>query len=141
VDYSSNVRVEFSIHPLRRGFRREHTIIWELEDVGEVHTETEVVWPNNFSRYIGDKAYGPLIADLLGLPVPKSTVFGRNVAPFRFGCETGSSEVWVRTAATCTGSWKIYNDTRVDGSLQVASGIGPRWRKHLLARNPAKCRL
>jgi len=98
LDYDSTVRVEFSIHPLRRGFRREHTIIWELEEVGSLHTDTEIVWPNRFSRFMGDKAYGLLVADLLGLPVPACTVFGRSIAPFRFGQETGSSEIWVRTA-------------------------------------------
>jgi hypothetical protein len=33
--YGPKARVEFSIHPLRRGFRQDHTVIWELETVGD----------------------------------------------------------------------------------------------------------
>lgn len=98
LDYSPQTRVEFSIHPLRRGFLHDHTIIWELEDVGISHeANTEIVWPNNFSRFIGDKAYGLLIAHLLELPVADTTVIARTLAPFRFGKPTGSAEVWIRT--------------------------------------------
>jgi hypothetical protein len=89
-------RVEFSIHPLRVGVRREHTIVWETaEDTGA--GRPLVSWPDNFSRFVGDKAYGLLVADAVGLPVPLTTVIGRNVAPFRFGGTTGSKEVWLRT--------------------------------------------
>jgi hypothetical protein len=98
LDYPSRTRVEFSIHPLRRGFRNEHTIIWELEELETGHeARTEIVWPNNFSRFIGDKAYGLLIAHLFDLPVADTTVIGRNVAPFHFGRATGSYEKWIRT--------------------------------------------
>jgi hypothetical protein len=54
-------------------------------------------WPNRFSRHIGDKAFGLLVAELIGANVPKTTVFGRRVAPFSFGKPTGSHEVWTRT--------------------------------------------
>lgn len=95
--YGPKARVEFSIHPLRRGFRQDHTVIWELETVGVARTRAEVRWPNRFSRYIGDKAFGLLIADLHGLPVPKTTVITRTIAPFTFGKSTTSGEVWIRT--------------------------------------------
>lgn len=110
LDYDPSIRVEFSIHPLRRGFRHEHTIIWELEDIGASHTKAEIYWPNNFSRFIGDKAYGLLIADLLGLPVPEATVIGRRVAPFRLGHPTGSAEIWIRTCPTeqIAGKFSTY---------------------------------
>ena len=58
-------------------------------------------WPNNFSRLIGDKAYGLLMAHAAGLPVPRSLVIGRRVAPFEFGIETGRAEKWIRT---CPGT-------------------------------------
>jgi len=95
--YGSTTRVEFSIHPLRRGFRHDHTIIWELEPVGRTRAQADIRWPNRFSTFIGDKAFGLLIADILGLPVPRATVITRNLAPFTFGKPTGTGETWIRT--------------------------------------------
>jgi hypothetical protein len=97
LDFAPSLRVEFSIHPLRRGFRHDHTIVWELEQVGITHSTAETRWPNKFSRFIGDKAFGLLVADMLGLPVPATTVFARHLAPFTFGRETGTGETWIRT--------------------------------------------
>ncbi len=97
LNYADHTRVEFSIHPIRRGFLHDNTIIWELEDVGESHSKAEIHWPNRFSRFIGDKVYGLLMAYLFELPVPEATVISRRVAPFRFGQPTGSTEVWIRT--------------------------------------------
>jgi hypothetical protein len=90
-------RVEFSIHPLVAGFRRAHTILWEREPAGPVALDRRLVWPNAFSRLLGDKAFGLLVADLHGLPVPATTVVGRRVAPFAFGRPTGGGEPWLRT--------------------------------------------
>lgn len=94
-------RVEFSIHPLRRGYRHEHVIVWEIEDVGVdadvPQPAIDVRWPNRFSRFIGDKAFGLLMGALAGLDVPETVVIARNVAPFRFGAG-GSAETWIRTA-------------------------------------------
>jgi hypothetical protein len=64
------------------------------------HSEANIRWPNRFSRFIGDKPFGLLIADLLGLPVPKATVVGRRVAQLRFGRPTGGGEAWIRTCPT-----------------------------------------
>ncbi len=97
LNYAAQTRVEFSIHPICRGFLHDHTIIWELEDVGESHSKAEIHWPNRFSRFIGDKVYGLLIAYLFELPVPEAIVISRRVAPFRFGQPSGSKEVWIRT--------------------------------------------
>jgi len=97
LNFNTSVRVEFSIHPRERGFRGEHTIIWELEYIGEFYLESEINWPNNFSRFVGDKAYGLLVADAIGLPVPKTTAIVRSVAPFTFGQQTGNRETWIRT--------------------------------------------
>ncbi len=91
-------RIEFSIHPLRHGYKDEHTIIWEAEDADGAPLTAETNWPNRFSDMLGDKTFGLMIADEIGLHVPRTTVFNRTVAPFTFGRETGSQEVWLRTA-------------------------------------------
>jgi hypothetical protein len=90
-------RVEFSVHPLAAGLRQTHTILWELEPAAPAALARRLSWPNRFSRLLGDKAFGLLVADLLGLPVPATTVVGRRVAPFRFGRPTGGGEPWLRT--------------------------------------------
>ena len=95
--YSPDCRVEFSVHPLKRGHRHEHTIVWEIEQAGYFPLRTGVSWPNLFSRFLGDKTYGLLIASCLGLPVPLTTVISRRVAAYRFGETTGTGEFWTRT--------------------------------------------
>jgi hypothetical protein len=90
-------RVEFSVHPVVAGVRQTHTILWELEPAAPVALARRLSWPNRFSRLLGDKAFGLVVADLLGLPVPATTVVGRRVAPFRFGRPTGGGEPWLRT--------------------------------------------
>jgi hypothetical protein len=93
-----SIRVEFSIHPKRRGLSNDHTLLWELEQVGQYSAINLVPeWPNNFSRLVGDKAFGLLIADAIGLRVPKMTVISRRIAPFTFGQSTGTGETWIRT--------------------------------------------
>lgn len=92
-------RVEFSVHPKARGWKHEHAIIWEIGgDGGRV--QSFYSWPNSFSRLIGDKTYGLMMASLLGFAVPRTTVYPRNtkIYPFSFGDETGNDEVWTRTA-------------------------------------------
>jgi hypothetical protein len=91
-------RLEFSLHPLRCGTRHEHAIVWETSDYVASQLSSEITWPNRFSRFIGDKAYGLIIADALGHNVPHTTVVPRNIAPFSFGQRTGSGEWWMRTA-------------------------------------------
>lgn len=91
-------RVEFSLHPLRRGVRHEPIAVWEIEEPGPApSTGPEIAWPNRFSRHLGDKAFGLLAADALGLPVPRTTVVPRSLAPFSFGRDTGTAETWIRT--------------------------------------------
>jgi hypothetical protein len=92
-----NARVEFSIHPARRGWRQSHTLLWELEAENITRSGLAPRWPNRFSRHIGDKCFGLLIANYLGAPVPRTQVFARRVAPFEFGLATGSRERWIRT--------------------------------------------
>jgi hypothetical protein len=94
---SQNERTEFSIHPKPRGWRCGHTLIWERETSVPPTTAPSLSWPNRFSRLIGDKAFGLLIADRLGEAVPRTLVIGRRVAPFEFGRSAGSAEIWTRT--------------------------------------------
>lgn len=90
-------RVEFSIHPLRQGFRQEHFIVWEMQRIGEARLSERIQWPNHFSRHLGDKAFGLLIAHVLGEMVPKTNVFARGLPPFAFGQSTDTGETWLRT--------------------------------------------
>lgn len=100
--FSKRHRVEFSIHPYRVGYLNDFQIIWQVDEYKKEALPLKppkIIWPNRYSRAMGDKAFGLLIADLLGLPVPQTTVFGRIIPPFTFGSKTGSKEpVWVRTA-------------------------------------------
>jgi hypothetical protein len=95
---SLNLRTEFSLHPLKRGYRNGHTIVWEEEEVEPIELHAALAWPNRFSRFIGDKTFGLLIADALGAAVPLVTVIARQVAPFTFGASTNTNEYWIRTA-------------------------------------------
>lgn len=90
-------RTEFSIHPNARGWKSTHTLIWEHEEGVTAPRAQTIRWPNNFSRHIGDKAFGLLVADELGAPVPSTFVIPRRIAPFTFGSPTSSGEVWTRT--------------------------------------------
>ena len=92
-------RLEFSLHPTPRGWRQSHTIGWEFSPGGRSDdNQPSLQWPNRFSRIIGDKSFGLLVAHEIGLPVPRSLVIARRVAPFSFGRATGTSETWIRTA-------------------------------------------
>lgn len=93
-------RLEFSIHPKPRGWRNSHTLGWEYSASDITHLTPKVSWPNHFSRMIGDKVFGLLIAHSVGLPVPRTTVINRRVGPFTFGQATGSAELWLRTSPT-----------------------------------------
>ena len=97
LEFDKKYRVEFSIHPLKQGIKQQHTIIWEYEEM-EQNSQAKIVFPNNFSRHIGDKVFGLLLSDRLGFNVPYSTIISRTVAPFSFGKNTGSNEIWLRTA-------------------------------------------
>lgn len=96
----SNTRLEFSLHPKPRGWRDTHTLGWEISEHQGLELPPLIQWPNCFSRMIGDKVFGLLVAHHVGLPVPRTTVINRRVAPFIFGQPTGSYEVWCRTAPT-----------------------------------------
>lgn len=108
IKFEPNYRVEFSIHPSRQGVKKEHTVIWEYEYYDNIEYERKILWPNRFSRFIGDKVFGLLIADALGLKVPKTNVVSRKVAPFSFGVKTGLKEKWIRTSPVIKEPGKYY---------------------------------
>lgn len=91
-------RVEFSLHPQKVGHRHDHILYWEVQTVRESSLTVTPLWPNEFSRFLGDKTFGLLMAHTYGLPVPLTTVIARHVAPFSFGTQTNSGEVWLRTS-------------------------------------------
>jgi len=143
-------RVEFSIHPLRRGYRHDHTIVWEIEELHAPPTEAHVSWPNLFSRMLGDKAYGLLVADGVGLRVPHTRVFARRLAPFSFGADTGIAEPWIRTCPTeqvpgkftTRRGWmdpfRLMQDEDPDGtriaSVLAQQGVDARWSGALISQ-------
>jgi hypothetical protein len=98
VDVSPDVRLEFSLHPRPRGWRHGHTIGWEFETVPDFADEARFRWPNSFSRMIGDKLFGLLVAHHCGAMVPRTIALSRRIAPFVFGTETGTAETWLRTS-------------------------------------------
>lgn len=108
INFDHNYRVEFSIHPIRQGVKKQHTIIWEYEYYRKVNYQRKISWPNNFSRFIGDKVFGLMIADSLGIKVPKTTVISRKIAPFTFGTATGLNEKWIRTCPIKKEPGKFY---------------------------------
>lgn len=98
IDQARGARLEFSLHPSPRGYKRSHILYWEYGEHAPLELpRSDAVWPNDFSRMMGDKAYGLLIAHLAGFPVPRTTVIGRRLPPFSFGDATGSLEWWTRT--------------------------------------------
>ena len=91
-------RVEFSIHPAPRGCNNKNTIIWQSEQRPGENIKPLMNWPNAFSRMIGDKTYGLLVAHLNGFLVPRTIVYNDRLFPFVFGIQTGSTQVVTRTS-------------------------------------------
>ena len=76
--------------------RRAHHPLGD-RGAGAAPSAPRISWPNRFSRHLGDKAFGLLMADALGLPVPRTRVIPRGLALFSFGTPTGTAETWLRT--------------------------------------------
>jgi len=93
-------RIEFSVHPKPRGWLNKSVLFWEFDQDDRVeHSATIGSWPNRFSRILGDKTYGLIVADTIGCKVPETTAFSRRIAPFTFGTKNIKSyEKWLRTA-------------------------------------------
>jgi hypothetical protein len=98
--FPPNCRVEFSVHPGPVGYTGRREIIWQVEEYSGRQPEAPALqWPNLYSQAVGDKAFGLLVAHLLGYQVPFTTVFSRRVPLFEFGTRSHSNEDrWVRTA-------------------------------------------
>ena len=111
--YTKDTRLEFSIHPNKRGYKQQRTIVWEKEQVNYVEVPHFLSWPTAFSKLIGDKAYGLMMADILGFDVPRTTVFPRkkSLAPFTFGTHTNEDVTWMRTCPNIQVPGK-YTTTR-----------------------------
>lgn len=97
LDTPTDVRIEFSLHPIRRGWRHTNFIVWQYEQLSARDLGHVGQWPNAFSRLLGDKAFGLLIAHGSGVPVPRTTVYTRRLFPFTFGTPTGSGGLYMRT--------------------------------------------
>lgn len=97
-DVPPSSRLEFSIHPRPQGWRHTNILAWEYSEEENLPSIIRSEWPNRFSKFLGDKVYGLLVAHHAGLPVPATTVINRRVAPFAFGRATRSGETWIRTA-------------------------------------------
>jgi len=125
-DFVKGWRTEFSIHPNKCGLRDEQTIIWEIEYVGETDSVPNINWPNNFSRFIGDKAYGLLMADLLGFRVPLTTIISRKIAPFTLGVRVGVGyENWIRTAPSTQSPGKFTTSDKWQDPFKLMSEEDP----------------
>lgn len=100
VPFPSSYRVELSVHPGPVGYLSERQLIWQAEELpaGNLPRPIPPRWPNLYSRYLGDKAYGLLIGSLLGFPVPRTVVFSRAIPHFEFGFPVNAgTDRWVRT--------------------------------------------
>jgi hypothetical protein len=136
-------RLEFSVHPRPRGWKQDNVVFWEYSDEVPAILPGKSNWPNDFSRMIGDKAYGLLVADIIGMRVPRTTVVGRRVAPFSFGRDTGHNEVWIRTSPkeqvpgkfTTARGWRdpfrLLQEEDPDGtaisSILAQNGVAAAW--------------
>lgn len=112
LNFGNEYRVEFSVHPNREGVNQTYTIVWEYELFENAEHSFKITWPNKFSKFIGDKTFGLIIADYFGLNVPFTTVICREVAPFTFGKKTGLFEKWIRTCPIVKESGKYYTDSQ-----------------------------
>ena len=120
-------RLEFSVHPGPEGSRNERIIIWEASAAPrEISHRPSVEWPNDLSRVVGDKAFGLVVAEALGVPVPLTTVVPRRVAPFTFGDPTGVGNHWIRTCPRepVPGKWPTFQGWR--DPYRLLADIDPR---------------
>jgi hypothetical protein len=97
LEFEPALRVEFSIHPRLRGWKKEHTILWEIEELPYQVMQPTTNWPNDFSEFLGDKVFGLLVAISANCHVPSTCVLSRRLPPFCFGEDTGSDVKWIRT--------------------------------------------
>jgi hypothetical protein len=118
-------RVEFSVHPMPRGWLHRNTILWQAEQRPAPPLEIEASWPNRFSRMLGDKAFGLAVAAAAGLPVPRTVVFSRRLFPFAFGQSTGTGTLWTRPSPTVKtpGYYQSFHAWRDPNALLADSNL------------------
>lgn len=109
IDVADDVRLEFSVHPQKCGYAKRNTIVWEHErltgdrvlDCSQFLDYPVNPWPNSFSKHIGDKAYGLIVANALDIDVPFTTVHVRSgkINMFSFGATSSdrAASTWTRT--------------------------------------------
>lgn len=92
-------RVEFSIHPKALGVNGDHYLVWEESNATETDFDVKIDWPNTFSQFIGDKVFGLLVANFVGMNVPLTVVHCKNtkIPVFHFGHSNNPLQ-WTRTA-------------------------------------------
>ena len=109
----TDTRVEFSIYPYKCGVYDTNCIIWEAEDFSGKKelvpsAPDMVVWPNNLSKVIGDKAFGLLVCDHIlnkyasteDIFVPYTYVVNENFGVFTTGDTLSlfnGNDFWYRT--------------------------------------------
>lgn len=82
--WKKNKRIEFSIHTKKIGYLDKLYTVWEITDTNEFdeNIKVPIMYPNNFSKHIGNKTFGLILAHILGLNVPSGIVINRNIRPF-----------------------------------------------------------
>lgn len=132
LNFPQDVRVEFNIHPEKQGFLQDRITIWEMHEVEPTEMVTSLNWPNAFSRFIGDKAFGLLVAHILGYNVPLSKVYvwDDSAFIFSFGKITGKKELWMRTCPTVSIPGKFSTIRGYVNPYQLMAHDDPR-RQHI----------
>lgn len=102
--FNPHQRVEFSIYPYKCGVYSQNTIIWEVSEFDEndpnIPVEIpKIIWPNPFSRVLGDKVFGLLVCNFMNYLVPKTIVLNKYFIPFTFGTSIKDNgiEYWCRS--------------------------------------------
>lgn len=94
-------RLEFSVYPYGVGARNGNVVFWERGE--KCSMKINIIQPDQFSRHIGDKAWGLFLAwsarGGLDINIPECVVYKKGYGmPFlSFGEDTGSENVWTRT--------------------------------------------
>lgn len=93
VDNLKDIRTEFSVHPTGNKLT-----VWDLEpSFTNTNYKCRISTESRMSELIGHKTFGLLVADCLGLKVPKTRVKNVYIPDFEFGGLEGEG-VFTRTA-------------------------------------------
>ncbi len=78
-----------------------------------------------FSRMIGDKVYGLLVAEIKGFPVPRTTVIGRRIAPFSLWPIYGSCRSVDKNKPARASAREVHHRARVARSFALLQREDP----------------